>query len=449
MNDAETEHVSRPRPGRARRRKRGRGFTLGCLGFLFVVFLVLVIAAKVLRPPAVEFAPGDPKTLEELNASYAAVPDAENAALRFSALVESGALKAYSRRNRNRPQAEPAAPGSEADSAMIALREKTADELHALLQLPGSRFPIDLSKGFRSRPGGHVFDVRSAAAFEYLLVKPAVEKGDSAECLARLEDLWRIGNLLKGEPMFASQLVRFAIDGTAAAATAYVFSNVTFDDGQLAKLAGIVAATRDEQALYRALAGERCNGMGRAERSMFTAASVQYIEPQLTASMAALRHSGPERVKKMNALKEETGSIHWQSFFGSRMYEQGFVLYPAIIRGNEEHMRTLITSDLVLTSIAIERFKIAHGTMPETLERLVPTLLPQVPVDPYCGSIVRYTIEADGYAVYSVGPDGIDHGGESGSQSKDIVFGVSKQRSSAGRAPAAIDRPGLFPFMYQ
>jgi hypothetical protein len=78
------------------------------------------------------------------------------------------------------------------------------------------------------------------------------------------------------------------------------------------------------------------------------------------------------------------------------------------------------------SAIAIERYRRVHGEAPEKLDQLVPEFLDQPPVDPFDGAPLRYRVDAGGYKVYSIGPDGIDQGGESGAegQSPDIVFQV-------------------------
>jgi hypothetical protein len=68
---------------------------------------------------------------------------------------------------------------------------------------------------------------------------------------------------------------------------------------------------------------------------------------------------------------------------------------------------------LIVTAIALERYRERHGSYPETLSQLAPGLLKESPVDFMDGQPLRYRMTADGHFVlYSVGVDGIDHGGE-------------------------------------
>jgi hypothetical protein len=67
---------------------------------------------------------------------------------------------------------------------------------------------------------------------------------------------------------------------------------------------------------------------------------------------------------------------------------------------------------LVVTAIALERYRLRHGAYPGTLEALVPELLPQTPTDFMDGQPLRYRATGDGYFVlYSVGLDCVDDGG--------------------------------------
>jgi len=68
-----------------------------------------------------------------------------------------------------------------------------------------------------------------------------------------------------------------------------------------------------------------------------------------------------------------------------------------------------------LTIIALERFKLKHGTYPEQLDALVPAYLPALPVDPYSEGMLGYRIkgpfEGRPYLLYAAGADATDNGG--------------------------------------
>lgn len=93
----------------------------------------------------------------------------------------------------------------------------------------------------------------------------------------------------------------------------------------------------------------------------------------------------------------------WSVFFGEES------LSKAISRT----LRIETARDLVVTAVALKRFQLQHGKLPEVLGELVAEFLPTVPIDPNDGKPLRYQPNPDGtYLLYSVGPDGKDDGGD-------------------------------------
>jgi hypothetical protein len=67
---------------------------------------------------------------------------------------------------------------------------------------------------------------------------------------------------------------------------------------------------------------------------------------------------------------------------------------------------------LLITAIALERYRGRHGGYPKTLQELVPELVQSPPVDFMDGKPLRYCLGEDGHFVlYSVGLDSADDGG--------------------------------------
>ncbi len=89
------------------------------------------------------------------------------------------------------------------------------------------------------------------------------------------------------------------------------------------------------------------------------------------------------------------------------------------------------------TGLAIERYRLAHQALPESLEALVPDYLAEVPRDPFDGAPLRYIRhETGGYTVYTIGDDGIDHGGLTSEQ----LSKTTGARTSQGDWPFTVKR---------
>jgi hypothetical protein len=96
--------------------------------------------------------------------------------------------------------------------------------------------------------------------------------------------------------------------------------------------------------------------------------------------------------------------------------EPDYILLPRIILSGLDnfylyHFRVRATMGCAITALAIERYRMKEGALPETVEALVPEYLPAVYVDPFDGKPLRYEREGAGYMVYTIGADGVDDGG--------------------------------------
>ncbi len=67
---------------------------------------------------------------------------------------------------------------------------------------------------------------------------------------------------------------------------------------------------------------------------------------------------------------------------------------------------------LLIAALALERYRLRHGSYPESLDALTPDLLPSQPLDFMDGAPLRYRHMQDGsFVLYSTGLDCIDDGG--------------------------------------
>lgn len=74
--------------------------------------------------------------------------------------------------------------------------------------------------------------------------------------------------------------------------------------------------------------------------------------------------------------------------------------------------RYLGRRDGVLVGIAVQRYRRTHASYPQSLETLVPSLLPAIPADRITGEPIRYRLIDGKPVVYSVGADRHDDGGQ-------------------------------------
>ena len=88
------------------------------------------------------------------------------------------------------------------------------------------------------------------------------------------------------------------------------------------------------------------------------------------------------------------------------------VLLPALGSVAEKFAYMQASVDLARTAIALERYRLAHGEFPESLDALAPQFIAKVPHDVIGGQSLKYRRTNDGqFVLYSVGWNEQDDGG--------------------------------------
>jgi hypothetical protein len=83
---------------------------------------------------------------------------------------------------------------------------------------------------------------------------------------------------------------------------------------------------------------------------------------------------------------------------------------PAILGVAKTIVATQTTLRSLATACAVERYRMAHGRLPATVEDLVPAFLPSAPTDPLTGKPLCYNpSEGSSYLIYGTGWDQTDN----------------------------------------
>jgi hypothetical protein len=78
----------------------------------------------------------------------------------------------------------------------------------------------------------------------------------------------------------------------------------------------------------------------------------------------------------------------------------------------QTQLRRTAIARLLQADLAIRLYQREYGELPRDLEQLVPAYLPELPIDPYSGQLLRYRNQGTDFILYSVGKDGRDDGGK-------------------------------------
>jgi hypothetical protein len=128
--------------------------------------------------------------------------------------------------------------------------------------------------------------------------------------------------------------------------------------------------------------------------------------------------------------KQESTGRDGPSVLDGRVYEF------SLARAFELHFRSLTCVEAALATLAIAQYHREHGQYPESLEELVPAILPRVPTDYADLRPLRYRRTGDDYLLYSIWSNGVDEGGVGdveNYEAPDHVFSRLRRKLEDGR----------------
>jgi hypothetical protein len=141
--------------------------------------------------------------------------------------------------------------------------------------------------------------------------------------------------------------------------------------------------------------------------------AADFIDYSIQCLPASQASTQPEHDTILAAVRKPTRLARPQD---SAIWIQGSMasmVAPSFHRARLLHYRLLSRRQLAATALAIRLHELDHGHRPVTLDELVPDYLPAVPVDPMSSNgVIQYLPDAEHPRLYSIGPDGIDDGGE-------------------------------------
>jgi hypothetical protein len=298
----------------------------------------------------------------------------------------------------------------------LTRNHNTLDLLHQAVQIGECQYPVETStaKGERLNKTKITAHLLCQAA----MWECSVENRHPAE---KIIDLLGLGSSLHRDAGLNDHLVKMAVLSLSAGLLRDVLSRVQIPLENLNKLDQAFREAKSSQNMDPAFAGEICTVIeayhnpnqswqvnvpggsvmrmtGMMDQNFLIA--LGYLTDCIDASKLPLT----QRFNKCKMIGQKMGNL---SFLFSPL---GRFLSP-LNNLAEFDARMEISHDEALTALAVERFRLAEGRLPESLEELVPKYIEAVPIDPFDGKPLRYKRLEKGYTIYSIGEDGEDNGG--------------------------------------
>jgi len=245
-----------------------------------------------------------------------------------------------------------------------------------------------------------------------------------------LAALFRLAAALRDEPTLAGQLLRVMVVRRATEALELCLNQYYFSRVKLGPIAAWINLDASADGVSRALQIERVVGV-EAFHALFDGRDPG--DPKLTAAAssisARLYNDAAYYLRAMTTVIGEAKKLRegGRPGFDPAASDgagdgsvSGALLAP--LRGwSESFARARAHEILARTAIELRLYKLMRGVYPAAAADLDW----KPPVDPFAGKPIEYRREADGFLIYSAGPDGRDDGG-SRDGAADLVIRVSK-----------------------
>jgi hypothetical protein len=407
---------------------------LVCIG-LFAYYRLSVKSKLQARIDAIRAA-GYPVTCAELDKWYTIPENVENAAYTIM-----DAFSYYKKWDKDKSKSLPVVgraklpprtePMDEEMKALItqyvADNNEALELIHAGAAIENCRYPIELNAGFEAL-SPHLSEIRKGVFLLKLEAILHAENGDGKLAIRSAKSCFGIARSLAKEPVTVSQLVRAACQNLAATTIEYSINRIKLTDEQLVELIEYVHNAERDSDMSCAFIGERCGGIsffkapGSVDPDIIDGIPFQSILALYKAigmadsdaiiyldlmdeyiKIARLPlHQRQEAAKAVDARFQSTSKVHVLLY----------VMMPALSRITTIDTRNIAQLLTARVGLAIERYRLAAGKLPDALADLVPAYLDAVPKDPFDGNELRYKKLEAGYVVYSIGEDLSDDGGK-------------------------------------
>ncbi|HZJ15138.1 MAG TPA: hypothetical protein VFD27_08825 [Chthoniobacteraceae bacterium] len=347
----------------------------------------------------------------------------------------------------------PPEPGVPAEDVLIALSrfDEKLNELRAAARRPASRFPIHYEDGWKMALN-HLGIIQKTSGFLQLRSLAELELGRNDAALQDVQLNFRLIDSIRTEPTLISQLVRISMCPLMMSTIWNGLASHRWTDAELLALEQELRRLNwlseydlcrefeqvvpfqildDMRATRNPTSGELYGTGKLRDREMwarifrvmpegwFDQNKIQYVR-------ATHRLGSPRADPSANYVAIEDWSQRCARFLSesTALRPYNFLAVPMSSWQPDVSMRFIRTEAFVRlarTACALERYRLAHESYPDSLAPLAPQFIEAVPRDVIGGGELKYRRTDDGrFVLYSIGWNGRDDGGEI------VLWGSSK-----------------------
>jgi hypothetical protein len=383
---------------------------------------------------------GAPVTLEDLRALTACdIPDEENMGVQLTKHAE-GLAKfielppehqrslPYVDRGRLPPNGQ-RLPQATLDAAQwyLEARAEALAGTHKALLLDSGCIHREWKQPVIETSMSGLSSLRHCAKVLALEGRLAAETGDSTRALGNATTTLRIDRVLESGGTLIDMLVRTAVRTLAMDQIERTINLCGLSEHQLSEFETALAEGRGSIGFRESLLFERVIIMETIEWELARGGGDPDANPAIGSWIGlvpVLKDLGTRKsleafqglidavgqpdsatIKRFSAASQKTAALPKYCMLWS-------MLMPSYERACELWVRSEGMDRAMQAAIACERYRLATGAWPESLDALVPGYLDAVPLDPFDGKPIRHLRTEEGIKVYTIGEDGKDDGGD-------------------------------------
>jgi hypothetical protein len=338
----------------------------------------------------------------------------------------------------------PMQPQTPATDVLLGLSvfDPALEELRQASQRPYARMPLDYEKGFEAVEVLLPWLAREKRCAQLLQLRilAELEAGQSQQALDDVKLFIRLIDGLRDQPFLITHLVRLAMMHIVIQTIYEGLAQHRWNDAQLAELETVLAAQDYLADFGLAMRGERTCAIQSFETQRLTRKmksdaqtkegagvivtnslclmpSAYFYQNELAFSRMYEQYVLPlvdmtNRTVSVAAYNTIEADSKAQMKHYSPYTVQALMTFPAVSKAVEKFVFVQASVDLAQVAIALERYRLAHGEYPASLDALAPQFIERMPHDIINGEPLHYRLTNDGkFVLYSVGWNEKDDGG--------------------------------------
>jgi hypothetical protein len=317
--------------------------------------------------------------------------------------------------------------------------DSAVEELRQASQWPYANVPLNYEDGFNSTSSllPVLAELKRCTQLLHLRAIAELTDGQNAKALDDEKLLLYLGSSIRNSPFLISHLVRMAIVSIGIQPIWEGLAEHKWSDEQLIALDAELAKM-DFLADYEfAMRGERAFAIAsfenqrRTREMIFSTGDANgFITNKLTLMPSAYFYQNKFAFARMNqqwilplvdtnsrivspeAMRRVDAAVRAEMKHYSLYKVQALMAVPALDTAAKRFASAQVSVDLARVACALERYRLAHGQYPETLDPLAPQFIGKLPHDIINGQPLHYRRTDDGkFILYSVGWNETDDGG--------------------------------------